>query len=471
MRKPIFFVSLLFSTLLIVAGCSSPVTTPPNVVILIADDMGWADVGYHGSLIRTPEIDAIAADGVTLNRFYAHPVCSPTRGALMTGRSPLNTGVLDPFEPYYKNGISADERFMPQYFKDAGYQTFAVGKWHLGPNHVSQHPQQRGFDHFYGHLNGFLNYTMHTIWRAVDWQRNGETVMEEGYTTHLEAEEAVRLIENRDPNKPMFLYVAFNAPHTPLQAPAATIAEYAEIKDPNRRIYAAMVTELDRAIGRITAALEAEQIEDNTLVLFMSDNGGAPGLGASNGALRGGKGSPWEGGIRLPAALRWPDKLAAGTTYDRRVTVEDLLPTFTAATGVRLSAANPLDGQNLWPAIAEGGEMVERDAVLGAYSRGKLQLAYFSDKWKLVQVSAPREDSRYYLFDIRNDPNEQSDLAAQNPDVFERLLAELNALPKVDPLTLGETTPDMNGPGAPRAVEPDNRPAINSPYTETARRD
>jgi arylsulfatase A-like enzyme len=467
------FLFLMLCTLSALAACnSSPPATmsaAPNVVIIIADDMGWADVGFHGSEIRTPAIDALAAEGVTLNRFYAHPVCSPTRGALMTGRSPLNTGILSPFEPYYERGVSTDEKYMPQYFKDAGYQTFAIGKWHLGPNLVSQHPQSRGFDHFYGHLNGFLNYRMHTIWRAVDWQRNGETVIEEGYTTHLSTNEAVHLIESRDPDKPMFLYVAFNAPHTPLQAPPDTINEYANIEDVNRRKYAAMVTELDRGVGKISAALEAEGIADNTLVMFMSDNGGAPSLGASNGSFRGGKGFPWEGGIRVPALIRWPGMLEAGTFYDGRVTIEDLLPTFTEAVGVPLDAPKPLDGQSVWPALAEGGEVVERDAVLGTYGRGKLQLAFFSGQWKLVQVSAPRQDLQFHLFDIRNDPNEESDLAAEYPEEFERLKAELNALPRVDPLALGEETPDQSQPGAPRSIDPDNRSVINPPYTETAR--
>lgn len=469
------FVPMLLSVLAILTACGTPTpetkTTPPNVVIIIADDMGWADVGFHGSEIRTPAIDALAAGGVTLNRFYAHPVCSPTRGALMTGRSPLNTGILSPFEPYYERGVATDEKYMPQYFKDAGYQTFAIGKWHLGPNHVNQHPQSRGFDHFYGHLNGFLNYTMHTIWRAIDWQRNGETIIEEGYTTHLSTNEAVRLIESRDPDKPMFLYVAFNAPHTPLQAPQEAIDEYANIEDVNRRKYAAMVTELDRGIGKITAALEAEGIADNTLVMFMSDNGGAPDLGASNGSLRGGKGFPWEGGIRLPAAISWPGTLEAGISFDGRVTVEDLLPTFGEAVGMPLDAPKPLDGQSVWPSLAEGGDIVERDALLGAYARGKLQLAYFSEQWKLVQVSAPRQELQFHLFDIRNDPNEESDVAAEYPEVLERLLAQLNALPKVDPLALGEETPDMSEPGAPRAIDPDNRSVINPPYTETARTD
>lgn len=455
------------------AGCDSPVTAkaakPPNIVIIIADDMGWGDVGYHNSEIRTPSIDALAAGGVALNRFYAHPVCSPTRGALMTGRSPLNTGILSPFEPYYERGIPSDEKFMPAFFKESGYQTFAVGKWHLGPNLASQHPQVRGFDHFYGHLNGFLNYTMHTIWRAVDWQRNGETIIEEGYTTNLNADEAVRLIERRDTNRPMFLYVSFNAPHTPLQAPDEAVEQYRDIEDPTRRKYAAVVSELDTAIGEIVTALEAEGIAENTLLMFMSDNGGAPGLGASNGSFRGGKGSPWEGGIRLPAVLSWPGKLAAGQTYENRVTVEDLLPTFAAAANVPLNATKPIDGKNLWPAIADGEDAVERDAVLGVNSRGGLQLAYFSDQWKLVQVRAPRQGLQYYLFDIRDDPNEETDLASENSAVFERLLAELNGLPRVDPLTLGEKTPDQNQPGSPRAIEPDNRPAINPPYTETAR--
>jgi arylsulfatase A-like enzyme len=462
---------VLLSSLIAASACTAEAPSKPNVVMFIADDLGWADVGYQGSEIRTPSIDSLAANGVTLNRFYAHPVCSPTRGAIMTGRSPLNTGVMTPFEPWYELGTPLDEKLMPQYFKDAGYQTFALGKWHLGPNHTNQYPQNRGFDHFYGHLNGFLNYNLHTIWRSVDWQRNGETVVEEGYTTHLIADEAVRLIESRDKTKPMFLYVSFNAPHTPLQAPEEAIAEYADIEDPNRRTYAAMVTEMDTAIGRIRAAIEAENIAKNTLVLFMSDNGGNAELGASNTPLRGGKGFVWEGGIRVPAAIYWPGKLQAGTTYDGRVTVEDLLPTFAAAAGFELDAPKPLDGRDVWPGISGGAETTDRDAVMVAYEREHYQLAYFSEHWKLVQTNDRGQDPQYYLFDVRNDSIEQADLSGELPVVFARLKAELDALPKAQAVTFGQRRPDRNQPGSPRAIAADDRPADKPPYTETARTD
>ncbi len=460
--------AVLFSGLMCLSACDVQEAQAPNIVILIADDLGWADVGYHGSEIRTPTIDQLAAEGLELNRFYAHPVCSPTRSALLTGRSAVNTGVQAPFEPEYAKGLPLDEKLMPQYFKEAGYQTIAIGKWHLGPNHLSYYPQNRGFDHFYGHLNGFLNYTMHTIWRAVDWQRNGETIMEEGYSTHLVADEAVRLIRNRNQEQPMFLYVSFNAPHTPLQAPEESIAAYAAIEDQNRRVFAAMVTELDSAIARIREALAAENIADNTLLLFMSDNGGARRLGASNYPLRGGKGSTFEGGIRVPAALYWPGHVQAGAAYDGRISVEDLLPTFAAAAGFELDPPKPLDGQNLWPALADGVEVTERDAVISAYDPGHLNIAYFTEGWKLVKVRSRGEESRHYLFDVINDPNEETDLATEYPELFARLVAQLEAMPKAEPVTLGETTPDRSQPGSPGALAPDNRPANQPPYTETA---
>jgi arylsulfatase A-like enzyme len=255
MKRKIVFDLVLF-ILLTAYWVNSDAAT--NLVLFVADDMGWGDVGYHDSEIRTPNIDRLAAEGMRLERFYVHPLCSPTRGALMTGRSPLTTGLLLPTEPWYSSGLPVGEKLLPEYLKDAGYQTFAVGKWHLGPNRLRYHPQNRGFDHFYGHLGGFINYDLHTIWRGVDWQRNGRTVVEDGYSTHLITDEAVRLIKARDKDAPMFLYVTFNAPHSPLQAPESATAGYAELDDMNRRIYAAMVTEMDRGIGQVLATLESE---------------------------------------------------------------------------------------------------------------------------------------------------------------------------------------------------------------------
>ena len=202
-----------------------PPPASPNLVIFLADDLGWNDVGYHGSEIQTPRIDALVREGVELDRFYAYPICSPTRVALMTGRSPISIGIGRPV-PGFVKGLPTDEHLMPQSFRAAGYQTFLTGKWHLGADHVMYWPQNRGFDHFYGHLMGTLHYTTHVLGGRLDWQRNGKTVREEGYTTRLIADEAVRLIENRDPKRPVFLYVAFNAPHSPLVAPEETTAKY-----------------------------------------------------------------------------------------------------------------------------------------------------------------------------------------------------------------------------------------------------
>ena len=264
-----------FSVAALGALCQiASVSAAPNIVVLIADDMGWGDVGYHDSDIGTPEIDRLAAEGIELDRFYVQSVCSPTRATLMTGRSPLSHGVSSPFNPWYANGLAFDEKLMPEYLREGGYQTHAVGKWHLGPNEPGYHPLNRGFDTYYGNLHGYMDYETHAVFGRIDWQRDGATVIEEGYSTHLLADEAVRHIKERDPDRPVFLYVAFSAPHSPLQAPAATIAEYADIEDENRRIYAAMVTEMDRAIARITTALDEEQMMDDTLLMFFTDNGG-----------------------------------------------------------------------------------------------------------------------------------------------------------------------------------------------------
>ena len=464
------YVAAAMSLFAIHCGPAHAVT---NVVLFVADDLGWNDVGYHGSEIRTPTLDRLAAEGVVLGRFYAHPLCSPTRGALMTGRSPLKTGVLIPFEPWFSTGLPSSEKLLPEYYKEAGYQTFAVGKWHLGPNHVMYHPQNRGFDHYYGHLGGFINHELHTIWRGVDWQRNGTTVHEEGYATDLIADEAVRLIHERDTEAPLFLYVAFNAPHSPLQAPADAIAEYSGIRDLDRRIFAAMVTEMDRGIARVLAALDEEGLSDDTLVMFMSDNGGEENLGADNGPFRDGKGRPWEGGIHVPALMRLPGVLDAGSRYDGIVTVEDVLPTFMAATEVDAEWPQPLDGINLWPALSSGEAVEERAVVLARHNHQQYSIAYIDEEWKLVQLPDPATGMlRYSLFRIAEDPYEENDLAAERTDVFERLIGELDALPRAPVVGMDDTPiPTATGLGGPMSLPPDNRPPNRQPYAESARTD
>jgi arylsulfatase A-like enzyme len=412
----------------------------------------------------------LAAEGVRLERFYAHPLCSPTRGALMTGRSPMTTGILMPFEPWFSTGLPLDEKLLPEYLRKAGYQTFAVGKWHLGPNHLSFHPNRRGFDHYYGNLGGFINHDLHTIWRGIDWQRNGETVIEEGYSTHLLTEEAIRLIKTRNEDAPMFLYVSFNAPHSPLQAPENAVAEYADIDDANRRTYAAMVSEMDRGIGQILATLEDEGLGGETLVLFMSDNGGATSLGADNGQLRGGKGSTLEGGIRVPAVLWWPEQLQARATHDEMIVVEDILPTLLGALDVPLESTNPLDGSNQWPAIAAGQSTKPRLRILGRHNREQYFLAIFDDEWKLVQtLDSASGEPRIHLFHIAEDPYEQHDLAAKRPDVADQLLSEFREIPRGAIAGIDDPPiPTRTGLGGPMSPVPDDRPPNREPYAESA---
>jgi len=447
----------------------APVAGAPNIVVLIADDMGWGDVGFNGSEIRTPEIDRLAAEGMRLNRFYVQAVCSPTRATFLTGRSPLSTSVSSPFDPWFERGLPTDEKLMPEYLREAGYQTHAVGKWHLGSNESIYHPLNHGFDTFYGSLHGYLNHESHTMAGRVDWQRNGETVFEVGHVTDLIADEAVRHIQERDPDRPIFLYITFTAPHVPLQASEEAIAAYSHLEDQTRRVYAAMVSEMDGAIARISEALDDAGIMDETLLMFFSDNGGNPRLGANNGQLRGAKNSPWEGGIRVPALIHGLDVIEGGTVFDQRLTVMDLLPTFLAAADIPIDAPKQIEGQNMWPVVSVGEPIVSQDVILSNYhsSTDAVLHAFFSDDWKLVQGLNEDGEVQNYLFDIYTDPYEQNDLATEYPDVLARLVAELAAVPQVEPINRGQRYPDMDAPGSPVSVDPDTRPAIATPYAES----
>ena len=451
-------------------NCADP-PLQPNVVLVVADDLGWGDVGYNGSEISTPEIDSLTKEGTKLNHFYTHPVCSPTRAALFTGRSPLKTGMLRPFEPWFETGLPLNEKLMPEYFRDAGYQTFAVGKWHLGPNKKEYYPNNRGFDHFYGHLGGFLNYYTHTLWSRIDWQRNGQTVEEAGYTTHLITSEAVRLIRSRDQSKPMFLYIAFNAPHSPLQAPSEAIEKYSHIEDDNRRIYAAMVSEMDHGIGQIRSTLSEERISENTLLCFMSDNGGSERLGADNGPLRGGKGSPWEGGVRVPAVLSWPARVPASKTVDDTIVVEDLLPTLLAAVGIEAQFENPIDGRNVWPSLTLGEPLDHEPFLLGSYDlRGNFRFAYFENDWKLVHTTDPQTQSPInQLFRVGEDESETIDLSEIEPDVSQRMLETVGSLRETQaPVPMGPPPTVLVDPGGPGAALPDNAPPTGESYADSA---
>jgi arylsulfatase A-like enzyme len=432
----------------------------PNIIIMVADDLGWSDVGFHGGPIDTPALDRLAAEGMELSRFYTTPICSPTRAALMTGRDPMRLGVAYAvIMPWTNAGVHPAEHFMPQSFLAAGYQTAMVGKWHLGHSLQAYHPNDRGFEHFYGHLHTEVGYfPPFGNQGGKDFQRNGESISRDGYETFLLAEEAARYIRERDASKPFFLYMPFIAPHTPLDAPAELQAKYADLRDDReparskntdetrkisrlmrlpsaRPMYAAVVDGMDQAIGQVLDTLDEQGIADNTIVLFFSDNGGAAYAtgGADNVPLRGGKGETWEGGIRVVSLLRWPQQLAAGGDMPQIMTAMDVFPTLAAAAGVTTGNERfELDGVNMWPAISAGQRQPREDLVFFASEtpiRGSFMFTAFNDHWKLVQeveqglLSATVTN---YLFRIADDPYEYNNLATEYPEVVAELAQEIH---------------------------------------------
>ena len=434
-------------------------TIKPNILVMVADDLGWADVGYHGGDIDTPSLDLLAEQGVQLNRFYTTPICSPTRAALMTGRDPIRLGVAyGVILPWDNIGVHPDEHFMPQSFQGAGYQTAMVGKWHLGHAQMTYHPNNRGFDHFYRHLHtevGF--YPPFANQGGKDFQLNGVSIDDDGYETYLLADEVSRYIRERDKNRPFFMYMPFIAPHTPLDAPKELQEKYKDIDtdlpparsrqtDETRRMatmmlqpsarpmYAAVVDAMDQAIGRVLQTLEEEGIAENTIVLFFSDNGGAAYSygGANNAPLRGGKGETFEGGIRVVSLLRWPAMLDSGQQFDQIMSVMDVFPTLAAAAGIEAGNTFELDGRNMWPAIAQG-ETVPLEKPLMFASEipiyGSFKFTAFDESWKLVQEVEQEQLSvtvTNYLFDISKDPNEYNNLASAYPEVVEQLSEEIH---------------------------------------------
>lgn len=412
---------------------------PPNVVILLADDLGWADVGYRGSDIMTPNLDKMAKDGMRLERFYATPFCSPTRAALMTAKDPIKLGVAHAVLMAWSNGgVSPKERFISESFKDAGYQTAMIGKWHMGHT-IEQHtPNARGFDHFYGHFNTDVDYFTHSFADGHDFQENGVSVKHEGeYATDVHGNQAVRYIkEIRDPNKPFFMYVPFLAPHSPMQAKEEDLAKYPnrlEIPGKSKKSYAAMVDSLDQAIGQIFDAIDDEGIRNNTLVLFFTDNGGYGVFGGDNTPLRGEKLTPFEGGVRVNAILRWPDVIPADTVNENVISVMDVFPTLTTAAGIETGLTREIDGIDRWNAVLgdgpkDRGQPMVWTSNLSLYNY--FQYGVLDGPWKLYQkVDHQRRETvvETMLFNVWEDPNEKNELSVQHPDQVQRLQDILDA--------------------------------------------
>ena len=438
----------------------------PNVIIFLVDDLGWADISLRGAPFQTPNIDSIFEEGITLNRFYTTPICSPTRAALMTGRDPLKLGVAySVIMPWMNNGIHTDEHFMPESFKLNGYETSMIGKWHLGHSQENFHPNQRGFDHFYGHLHTEVGYfPPFSNQGGIDFQKNGVTINDDGYETFLLGKEASQWIKSRDTQKPFFMYVPFLAPHTPLEAPDNLVKKYKDLEDTRkptrsmaadrtrdlqstiapsaRPLYAAVVDALDQAIGQILLTIEEEGIEEDTIILFSSDNGGATygGGGGDNFPLRGGKGDTFEGSIRVVAAMKWKGTIDANSSLDQIMTVMDIFPTLSSATGIQMKNTKIIDGRDMWPAIIDDQSiplMNDIYFVSEIPNYGQFHTTVFNEQWKLVQsISSTLLEIKVEnkLFDIANDPFEYIDLANTNPDVVKEMAEKIRRWRALHPI-------------------------------------
>ncbi len=406
----------------------------PHMIVMVADDLGWKDVGFHGSRIRTPNLDRLAKNGIRLDQFYVQPVCTPTRGALMTGRYPMRLGLqCGVVRPWATHGLPLDEQTLPEGLKKAGYNTAIVGKWHLGHHQPEQLPTRRGFDRQYGHYNGAIDYFTHVRDGGHDWHRDDQRNDDEGYATDLLGAEAVRIIaehDGSDSEKPLFLYVPFNAPHSPWQAPEDQIAKNPGYENKRRQTYAAMVTSMDDAIGRILDAAGKHLAEEETLIFFCSDNGGMN-MAGTNGELRGEKGLLYEGGIRVPSIMAWKGKLKPGIVKEP-LHIVDLYPTLLGLAGAEVDQRKPLDGRDAWPTIAEGRPS-PHEFIL--HNVTPFQGAIRIGDWKLVHNGRVRANETAYhgpetweLFNVAVDPFEKKDRSGDEPKVLARLQEKLKAL-------------------------------------------
>jgi arylsulfatase A-like enzyme len=455
--------------------------TRPNIIVIIADDLGYGDTGAYGSpRVKTPNIDALAREGVRFTQGYvAHPVCAPSRAALLTGRYQTRFGYeFNPVGRDRTGGVSRDEVFLPQVLKGAGYSTGMVGKWHLGQP-SGYHPLDRGFDSFFGIMTGATAFMtdfqagdeeitppgaeasvglaegvrappgateaekMALLRRAAPVYRGREVVEEGAYLTDAFTREAISFIDAAA-GRPFFLYLAHAAPHTPLQAPARYITRNRDIPDKGQRVYAAMVTALDDGVGRIRAELKARDLERNTVIVFLSDNGcaGYIGTACTNGPLNGFKGLHLEGGVRVPYIISGPGRFRRGGVEDQVVSSLDILPTAAALAGATLPKGT--DGENLVPYLSGPKP---KDFARRLFWRSGPNYAVRDGAWKLwsvnraepgeteslsagitpdgVQARVSAQGAYDMLYNLAEDPGESRNLAATRPEVVARLKAEI----------------------------------------------
>lgn len=405
----------------------------PNIIVILVDDMGYADVGFNGCKdIPTPNIDRIASNGVKfINGYVTFSVCGPSRAGLLTGRYPQRFGYeRNPqYRPNDPNmGLPKEEKTLAEALKQVGYTSGIVGKWHQGAD-ISNHPLNRGFNEFYGHLGGGHKYFPEDLTikdsYAVDndegmsyktWiMRNHEPIQTKKYLTDEFSDEAVRFVE-RHQKEPFFLYLAYNAPHSPLQATQEYLDRFPNIKDEKRKTYSAMVSAVDDGVGRLLDRLESLNLDKNTLVYFLSDNGGPEKDNSSNnGVLREGKSSIYEGGFRVPFAMQWKGTVKP-SVYDNPISSLDIFATIAALSKTPIKADCPLDGVNMIPYITGKNKGLPHETI---YLR-KFDEKGYSVRHKDLKLVL-KKDGIPQLYDLKKDIGEQNDIAKQFPDEVKKL--------------------------------------------------
>jgi arylsulfatase A len=403
----------VFSFCMIAAAPVRAAERPPNVLLIMTDDQGWGDIRSHGNdKIDTPVMDRIAADGARFDRFYVSPVCSPTRAALLTGRYPLRTGTHGVTRAW--ETMRDSETTLAEVMKNAGYATGAFGKWHNGA-HYPQHPNGQGFDEFFGFCGGHWN-----TYFDADLEHNGRPVQTKGYISDVLTDAATQFIKTHR-GRPWFCYVPYNAPHSPWRVPDVYFDKYKTrgLDDQTACAYA-MVENLDDNIGRLLKTLDAESLAKDTLILFLTDNG--PNSDRFNGDMKGRKGSVHEGGVRVPLFIRWPDHITPGILIRPIAAHIDLLPTIVDLCGIPLLDALNLDGVSLAPLLnGKTDDWPERTLFTHRFNGG--DVAEFPGAVRTQRWRAVRERKQWNLYDMLADPAQKKDVAAQHPDILEKLTA------------------------------------------------
>lgn len=432
MRHLLWLFAIVISVLAVASPVAAQAARKPNIIVIVGDDMGYGDIGVHGCKdIPTPHIDSLAKNGIRCSSGYVSgPYCSPTRAGLMTGRYQTRFGhEFNPGPtPNDDFGLPLSQMTLADRLRALGYATGMVGKWHLG-NSSKYRPLQRGFQEYFGFLDGSHAYFPG---KGGPIYRNNEEIVENDYLTDAFRREAVGFIQ-RHQKEAFFLYLTFNAVHTPMQAPEKYLSRFSGIKDETRRTYAAMMSAMDDAIGAVLQQVRDAGLEDNTLIFFVSDNGGPPVNGSQNTPLSGVKATTWEGGIRVPWLVQWKGRLPAGKTYDQPVIQLDILPTAVAAAGGELRPQDNIEGVNLLPYLAGQSEAAPHAALFWRFGE---QNAVRMGDWVLMDAKGSNGKK---LFNLRDDIGQTKDLSASNPERVRELQTAWDAWNKdnVPPLWKG----------------------------------